>query len=122
MPKTSPHIYNAPAGAVTEISESEFLYRKEHKNLLRRAGKLEHKHGIPASEIVAALNAQGGKCLACQSDQDEIWFKLAPDYNPITRKLFGLFCRYCAATLATAKRDPELLRRLADHAEQSAKG
>lgn len=82
------------------------------------ATKLRQRFGLTLEDYERMYEEQAGKCLTCDSSESHRGHRLAVDHCHTTGKVRGLLCKSCNVALGNARENPNILRRLAEYAEE----
>lgn len=74
----------------------------------QREAKLKHRYGITSGDYSSMADAQGHRCLICQTHASER--PLVVDHDHATGKVRGLLCNKCNVLLGKAEDDVEILQ------------
>lgn len=98
-------------GNLSTVRENEKRYRETNGDRCKVATR-KYKYGLSEDDFQELLAAQDGKCAGCGTTE-----KLCVDHDHETRKVRGLLCRKCNATLGFVNDDPKVLQNLIRYLE-----
>lgn len=85
-------------------------FRRRERPEIRMRHELKKKYGLTIEDYELMLNAQGGACAICGSDQVRGFGKrMAVDHCHDTGKVRGILCGNCNRGIGNFAHDPELL-------------
>lgn len=112
-------------------SQDSTTYKPTHKqgfynpqmpvthSLRVRLANLARQHHLPAEQIVALFEEQGGCCAICGFEA-EMLTDLVLDHDHVTNAVRGFLCSTCNSVLGMARENPEILRAAASYLETYA--
>ena len=76
-------------------------------------------YGVSLDEVLALLEAQGGRCAICGSEgfriEKQSRFMLALDHCHSTGRVRGMLCHNCNRALGLLQEDPEVIQKARDY-------
>jgi len=88
-------------------------YRENPNN--SRYAYLKRTYGITIEQYDAMLEAQGGKCAICGTQNCRTGKRLAVDHDHITGEVRGVLCYRCNTALGKFRDDPQILAKAIDY-------
>lgn len=82
-------------------------------------GESLRKYGLTLHEYTELIEAQGGVCLICRRNPEEMNRRFAVDHCHETGRIRGILCTACNSGLGMFGEDPDRLRRAIAYLEPS---
>lgn len=110
------------ANARYRIKHRERIWEQDRQRRKSRPKEWEARHlrrkfGITAEQRQQMLDAQGGRCAICRTDNPGTRTYWHVDHDHVTGRNRGLLCHSCNVTLGKVKESTDTLRRMIAYLE-----